>query len=133
MRSGKLDTARIRTENMILEDVFMEVLEILELYAETVSSRLALVERQGCACSNSTEHEPAVAEQVAGLMYAAPHTDVRELHILREQFEARYGEEYTHAVDAGEHVAERVARRLTYTVPPPELVDACVRANQVSH
>ena len=52
VRGGKLETARIRTENMILDDVFIEVLEILELYAETVSSRFALVERQGCACAD---------------------------------------------------------------------------------
>ena len=81
----------------------------------------------------SAEPEAAIAEQVAGLMYAARRTDVRELHILQEQFAARYGGEYAAQVDAGEHVAERITRRLTYTVPPPELVDACVPAYLVSH
>lgn len=118
VHSARIDTARIRTENMILDDVFMELLELLELYAETVSARFTLLEREG------SEPEAAIAEQVNGLMYAAPHTEVRELHVLRELLAARYGKDYAAAVAAGENVPERITSRLKYTVPPPELVDA---------
>ncbi|WFD35329.1 Vacuolar protein sorting-associated protein ist1 [Malassezia cuniculi] len=124
VRTGKLDTARIRTENMIIDDMYIEALELIELYAETVSSRFALVERAGYVAADSVVPDPAIAEQVAGLMYAAPYTDIRELHSLLELFGARYGKEYAAAVVGGEDVSERITKRLTYTVPPPELVEA---------
>lgn len=42
---GKEESARIRVENIIREDLFIEMLEILELYCELLLARFGLLEQ----------------------------------------------------------------------------------------
>lgn len=42
---GKEESARIRVENIIREDLFVEMLEILELYCELLLARFGLLEQ----------------------------------------------------------------------------------------
>lgn len=41
---GKVETARVKTESLIMDDVHIELLELLELYCETLHARFALLE-----------------------------------------------------------------------------------------
>lgn len=41
---GKLETARVKVENIINEDLHVELLELLELYCELVLARFGLLE-----------------------------------------------------------------------------------------
>lgn len=41
---GKLETARVKVENIINEDIHIELLELLELYCELLISRFGLLE-----------------------------------------------------------------------------------------
>lgn len=41
---GKLETARIKVENIINEDIHVELLELLELYCELLIARFGLLE-----------------------------------------------------------------------------------------
>jgi len=43
---GKLETARIKVENIINEDVHIELLELLELYCELILARFGLLENR---------------------------------------------------------------------------------------
>jgi vacuolar protein sorting-associated protein IST1 len=41
---GKIETARIKVESLINEDIQIELLELLELYAEIILTRFGLIE-----------------------------------------------------------------------------------------
>ena len=49
LEQSKEESARIRVENIIREDIFVEMLEILELYCELLLARFGLLE-QMCDC-----------------------------------------------------------------------------------
>jgi vacuolar protein sorting-associated protein IST1 len=44
LERGKVETARIKTESIINEDIHIELLELLELYSEIVFTRFGLIE-----------------------------------------------------------------------------------------
>ena len=44
LEQGKYESARIRVENIIREDINVELLEILELYCELLLARIGLME-----------------------------------------------------------------------------------------
>lgn len=44
VEKGKLETARIKTEGIIADDVHVELLELLELYSEMLLARFALLD-----------------------------------------------------------------------------------------
>ncbi|KAI3629104.1 hypothetical protein CBS9595_000176 [Malassezia furfur] len=101
---GKVETARVKTESLIMDDVHIELLELLEL----------------------TEPPEAIREPLLAILHAAHRTELVELHTLQEMLAARYGPEL--AKDALDNVDEcvspRITRKLAFHMPPPELVDA---------
>lgn len=114
----------------------MELLELLELYAETLYARFALLELDRYVglprpshSPRSPEPDPAIAEALNALVHATPRTEVRELHVLQEMLLARYGKDVALAAieNADGCVPERVARKVAYTMPPSDLVDAYVQ------
>lgn len=116
---GKLETARVKTEGIIGEDIMVELLEIMELYSEMLIARFALLEL------NQREPDPAIKEPLIAIIHAAPRIELREMHALREMLMAKYGREF--AVAAMENtdgcVSERVTSRLRVETPSKELVD----------
>jgi vacuolar protein sorting-associated protein IST1 len=116
---GKLETARVKTEGIIGEDIMVELLEIMELYSEMLIARFALLEL------NQREPDPAIKEPLCAIIHAAPRIELREMHALREMLMAKYGREF--AVAAMENtdgcVSERVTSRLRVETPSKELVD----------
>ncbi|EJD54475.1 DUF292-domain-containing protein, partial [Auricularia subglabra TFB-10046 SS5] len=120
LENSKVETARIKTEGIISEDIYLELLELLELYCELLISRFGLLDL------SQREPDPAVAEGVNAIVHAAPRTELKELHVLREMLMHKFGREYAIAVmeNRDKCVCERVANKLTVAMPPPELVDA---------
>lgn len=116
---GKLETARVKTEGIIGEDIMVELLEIMELYSEMLIARFALLEL------NQREPDPAIKEPLCAIIHAAPRIELREMHALREMLMAKYGREF--AVAAMENtencVSDRVTSRLRVETPSKELVD----------
>jgi vacuolar protein sorting-associated protein IST1 len=45
LEQGKEESARIRVENIIRDDLFVEMLEIIELYCELLLARFGLLEQ----------------------------------------------------------------------------------------
>jgi vacuolar protein sorting-associated protein IST1 len=69
---GKDESARIRVENIIREDLTVEALELMELYTETLLARFGLLE--------TMRHcDPALSEAVNTVIYASPRIEVPEL------------------------------------------------------
>ena len=118
LEQGKVESARIRVENIIRSDMNSELLEYLELYCELLIARGGLLEAKEC--------DPGLEEAVKSIMFAAPKIEgVKELSVVRGLLAEKYGKEF--AVQAVENsdgkVAERVAERLRVEPPQRELVD----------
>ncbi|KAA8914550.1 regulator of Vps4 activity in the MVB pathway-domain-containing protein [Sphaerosporella brunnea] len=109
---GKEESARIRVENIIRQDISVELMEILELYCELLLARIGLMEAKEC--------DPGLEEPIKSLIYAAPRTEIRELQTVRQLLVEKYGKEF--ALSAIENsdgkVSERVLKKLR--VEPPE-------------
>ncbi|KAJ7070619.1 DUF292-domain-containing protein [Mycena amicta] len=119
LERGKVETAKIKVESLINEDIHVELLELLELYCELLLARFGLLEQ------NTREPDPGVAEGVSSIIHAAPRTELKELHILRDILMHKYGREFSVAVmEERKHVSERVIRKLVNDTPPADLVDA---------
>lgn len=128
LRQNREASARIRTENIIATDITVELLEILELYAELLLARAGLLDmrdkniKEGLGDAEGTGLE----EAAAAIIYSGPRLarDVRELAIVRSLLIDRFGKEF--ALDAQENksgiVPERVWRKLSVEPPKPELV-----------
>ncbi|KAF4604737.1 hypothetical protein EYR40_003515 [Pleurotus pulmonarius] len=120
LEKGKVETARIKVESLINEDIHVELLELLELYSELLLARFGLLDQ------NTREPDPGVSEGVCNIIHAAPRTELKELHVLREILMHKYGREFSIAVmeNRDGRVSDRVINKLTVTPPSLELVDA---------
>ena len=58
------------------------------------------------------------------IIYAAPRTEVKEMHTVRALLVDKFGKEVALASMEGEGVAERVVKKLRVETPSTELVDA---------
>ncbi|EED80888.1 predicted protein, partial [Postia placenta Mad-698-R] len=120
LEKGKIETARIKVENIIHEDIYVELLELLELYCELLNSRFGLLDQ------NTREPDPGVSEGVCSVIYAAPRTELKELHVLRDMLMHKYGRDFSIAVmeNRDNCVSDRIAKKLNVFTPSSELVDA---------
>ncbi|KAI4674825.1 uncharacterized protein J4E84_010266 [Alternaria hordeiaustralica] len=126
---GKVQSARIRVENIIRTDITTELHEILELYCELLLARSQLLESQvsssnTTSASTSTLLDPALEEAVRSIIYAAPRTEIKELHTVRALLVDKFGKDVAVASMEGEGVAERVMKKLRVETPKEELVEA---------
>jgi vacuolar protein sorting-associated protein IST1 len=72
LKIGKVDSARIRVEMVIRQDLTVEAMELLELYTETLLARFQLLESmRNC--------DPCLVESVNSVIYGAPRVDIPEL------------------------------------------------------
>jgi vacuolar protein sorting-associated protein IST1 len=119
VEKGKLESARIKTENLYNEDLHIELLEIMELYTETLLARFALLEM------NSREPDAGIKEPLCAIIHAAPRIELREMHALREMLMNRYGRDFALAAmeNTDNCVGDRVISRLKIETPSKELVD----------
>jgi len=120
IEAGKLEKARVKVEHIINEDIHVELLELLELYCELLLARFGLLEQ------HTRDPDPGVAEGVCAIIHAAPRTEVKELHVLREMLTHKYGRDFAIAVMENKDncVSERVTKKITNLMPSRDLVDA---------
>jgi len=106
-------------ESLINEDIHVELLELLGLYCELLLARFGLLEQ------NTREPDPGVKESVCSIIHAAPRTELKELHILRDILMHKFGREFSAAVmdNHDNCVSDRVMKKLSIATPPSELVD----------
>lgn len=126
-------SARIRVENIIHTDVTVELMEILELYAELLLARAGLLDVRDKNVKDGTtaglgDDNTGLEEAAASIIYSAPRLarDVRELGMVRNMLIERFGKEF--AVRANENqdscVPARVADKLRVDPPSQRLVQA---------
>lgn len=132
LEQGKEESARIRVENIIRQDISVELMEILELYCELLLARIGMMDSKWAYslpafllpsltnfCHNR-ECDPGLEEAVKSLIYAAPRSDIKELHQVRQLLVEKFGKEFAlSAIDNTDgKVSERVLKKLR--VEPPE-------------
>ncbi|KAF1925747.1 DUF292-domain-containing protein [Didymella exigua CBS 183.55] len=121
---GKLQSARIRVENIIRSDITTELHEILELYCELLLARSQLLDQTTPSHSSTPiPLDPALEEAVRSIIYAAPRTEIKELHQVRAYLVEKFGKDVAVAAMEGDGVAERVLKKLDAKTPSEELVD----------
>lgn len=76
-----METAKIRVENIINDDIHVELLELLELYCELLIARFGLLE------NSVKEPDPGVAEAVCAIIHAAPRSELKGKHLHSEPSE----------------------------------------------
>jgi vacuolar protein sorting-associated protein IST1 len=64
---------------------------------------------------------------VRSLIYAAPRTEIKELHQARALLVEKFGKDFALSAMEGEGVAERVLKKLAVQAPAKELVDGYLR------
>jgi vacuolar protein sorting-associated protein IST1 len=95
IEKNKLETARIKVESIIHDDIHVELLEILELYCELLSARFGLLD------TTAKEPDPGVYEAVTAIIHAALRTELKgELMPHHRTMASDYfdSQKYTHFV-----------------------------------
>ncbi|KAJ2742049.1 Vacuolar protein sorting-associated protein ist1 [Coemansia sp. BCRC 34301] len=122
LEAGKIESATIRVENIIREDLNVEALEMVELYCELLTARVGLVDQ-------SRTIDPGVSEAVHSIIYASSRIDIRELTMLRDMLTAKYGKELV--LEATENstgaVNAKLVRKLSVNTPPDSLIKMYLR------
>lgn len=118
LAAGKETSATIRVENIIRDDIYVELLEYLELYCELLLARLLLILDMLRA-----DVDPGLQEAVALVIYSCSHVEVKEVASVGDMLKVRYGVEYTRRVlDTAAGVSDKVASRCGIEPPPLHLV-----------
>lgn len=118
LSQGKESSAKIRVENIIRDDIYIELLEYLELYCELLLARLAiLIDRPNC--------ETNLLEAVSSIIYAANHTELKELIQIKEILMFKYGNEFLQSIldNKESQVSEKIVKRCDIEPPNEVLVD----------
>lgn len=118
LSQGKESSAKIRVENIIRDDIYIELLEYLELYCELLLARLAiLIDRPTC--------ETNLLEAVSSIIYSANHTELKELVQIKDILMFKYGNEFLQSVleNRESQVPEKIVKRCDIEPPSDVLVD----------
>ncbi|KAJ2824273.1 Vacuolar protein sorting-associated protein ist1, partial [Coemansia sp. 'formosensis'] len=101
--AGKVESATIRVENIVREDLNVKALEMAELYCELLIARAGLIDQS---------------------RVSAKPIEVRELSMLRDMLTAKYGKELVReAMDNAAGLAnEKLVRKLSADTPPDSLI-----------
>ncbi|WWC95280.1 hypothetical protein V866_002139 [Kwoniella sp. B9012] len=125
LNKNRVETARLRVEGLVQDDIYVELLEVLELYAETLQARFNLLDT-----STGEQPEPSISDAVCAIVYAAPRTELKELQVLRELLMHKFGRNFSLSLvqppdpTSPPGVPARVLSKLKVFVPSKELVDA---------
>lgn len=119
LAAGKELSARIRCENLVRDDIYVELLEYLELYCELLMARVSMIvdpTRSTC--------DPGLEEAVSAVIHSAQYSEVKELSQVKEILAYKYGLEFTRkAVDNAEgQVPPKIVSRCVIEAPKPELI-----------
>ncbi|KAG1148232.1 hypothetical protein G6F37_003551 [Rhizopus arrhizus] len=119
LEKGKIESARVRIEHVIRDDMVIEAMENLELYCDLLLARFGLLEAYKTC-------ETSIAEAVNTLIWAAPRlAEVKELSLVRDQLASKFGKEFmlNAMEDKDGLVNPRIIIKLQASVPDSYLVE----------
>jgi vacuolar protein sorting-associated protein IST1 len=120
LNQGKELSAKIRVENVIRDDIYVELLEYLELYCELLLARIGMI-----TDPNKVTCDANIIDAVQSIIYSAQYTELKEMVQLKELFIYKYGIEFGKvSVDNSDnHVPEKIVKRCEIEVPSENLVN----------
>ncbi|KSA01384.1 uncharacterized protein AC631_02879 [Debaryomyces fabryi] len=120
LNQGKESSAKIRVENIIRDDIYIELLEFLELYCELLLARISIILDQ-----SRTTCDPGLKEAVHSIIYSAPSTELKELTTIREMLVLKYGVEFGKIAMNNEDgaVPQKIVTRCQIEAPSETLVN----------
>ncbi|KAL9554007.1 hypothetical protein MBANPS3_003019 [Mucor bainieri] len=119
LEKGKEESARVRVEHIIRDDLLIEAMENLELYCDLLLARFGLLESYKTC-------EPSIFEAVNTIIWAAPRVgEVKELGLVRDQLASKYGKEFMMQAleNEDERVNPRIVMKLQVNAPDSYLVE----------
>ncbi|GME93942.1 unnamed protein product [[Candida] boidinii] len=134
LNAGKEESAKIRVENIIRDDILVELLEYLELYCELLLARINLLISPTATPVISHDDKqkeipkpnPGLEEAIQSIIFATPYTEVKELNTVRDLLVHKFGKEYslisTDLNDEDNKVPERIRTRCDIKPPGDDLV-----------
>lgn len=129
----KYDSARIRVENCIREDINIEGYEVLSLFLDLLANRVQLIAESKPLKTDKNKKDPSSAcppelkEAITSVLWASARIGdaVPELEALRKNFESEFGREFVEMAmsNAEFSVNQRMMERLGMYTPPN---DKCI-------
>ncbi|SGZ54065.1 CIC11C00000004783 [Sungouiella intermedia] len=119
--AGKESSAKIRVENIIRDDIYIELLEYCELYCELLLARILII-----LDVHRPTVDPGLKEAILLVIYSSHHTEIKELISLGDMLRVKYGHEFASHVMANEnneYVPEKIVKRCGIEPPSEVLVD----------
>lgn len=130
MSVGKYDSARVKVEALMREDVSLEGLEALILFCDLVATRVGVVANSPGISKKEQEEggysagpPPELKEAISSILWASERVSgVLELATVRKQFIAKYGKPFVGSAIANSEFAvnEKILDRLGMGVPSNE-------------
>lgn len=119
LSAGKEVSAKIRVENIIRDDIYIELLEYCELYCELLSARVLLI------LDLQRPLDAGLKDAVLLVVYAAHYTEIKEMSTLSEMLRIRYGPEFVVKVteNVDDYVPKKIVSRCAIEPPAEALVD----------
>ncbi|KAI0093536.1 regulator of Vps4 activity in the MVB pathway-domain-containing protein [Irpex rosettiformis] len=110
--------ARAKAQKLIRDDVYGDLLQRLEMLVGVLLEHTAELNR-----SDSTS--PLALEAASSVLYAAPHIESRDLHIVKDLLTQRLGSEFARAaaVNQDNYVSSTVLRDLSARPPTAAQLD----------
>lgn len=113
LRDEKYDLARVRVEQVIRDEGYVDALDLLNVFCDLVSGRMTLItQTQQCPLD--------LKEALSTIIWAAPRTDgIKELEQIRMAIARKYGKEWVIIAMENREMAvnQRVYSKLSCTVP----------------
>ncbi|XP_050541726.1 IST1 homolog [Daktulosphaira vitifoliae] len=118
--AGKSERAKIRVEHIIREDYFVEALEIVEMYCDSLLSRFGLLQQ-------SKTLDSTLQESVSSLLWVSPHiqADISEMKVISDQLTQKFGKKYAESCRSEnmDTVSQKLKHKLSLRPPPKILVE----------
>ncbi|KAL0947036.1 hypothetical protein HGRIS_013178 [Hohenbuehelia grisea] len=112
LQQGDVGLARAKAHNLIQEDAHGDLLEVLEMYVGLLLEHFSEIEHKSTP-------SPVIAEAASSIIFAAPHTESKDLMLVRDLLIQRLGPDFARSA-MGNHdnyVPLRVIHALS--APPP--------------
>ncbi|CEP06908.1 hypothetical protein [Parasitella parasitica] len=119
LEKGKIESARVRVEHIIRDDLLIEALEGLELYCDLLLARFGLLETYKTC-------DPSILEAVKTIIWATPRvSEVKEIGLVRDQLASKYGKEFMMQALENEDdiVNPKIIMKLAVNAPDSFLVE----------
>ncbi|KAJ3474489.1 hypothetical protein NLI96_g12430 [Meripilus lineatus] len=118
LQQGNVGLARAKAQKLIREDIYGDLLQTLEMLVGVILEHISELDR-------NDSPSPVVVEAASSIIFAAPHTDSRDLQITRELLIHRLGPDFAHSAigNRDNYVSPRVIRGLSTTPPSAAWLD----------